>query len=194
MNRTRLPIRTLVLILGFASTCLIGCGASPTAESKKNPAADQATADLKNAGSAIPGHMAAAYGIIAASRNAQGETRNKLLASAKAELDATLKLDPNHAEALANRGVLSLEMGRPNIAIKDLELSAKIDPKSANTHYNLACAYSLAGKPDLGFDALQLALDSGFSDFDLLRSDPQLRAIRSLPGFKEMLSRRKIGQ
>ena len=138
--------------------------------------------------------MAAAYGIIAASRNAQGETRNKLLASAKAELDATLKIDPNHAEALANRGVLSLEMGRPNIAIQDLELSAKIDPKSANTHYNLACAYSLAGKPDLGFDALQLALDSGFSDFDLLRSDPQLRAIRSLPGFKEMLSRRKIGQ
>src|SRR5262249_39047762 len=49
--------------------------------------------------------------------------------------------------------------------------------------YNEACALSLDGKKDAALDTLQKALDAGFDQPDLFRTDDDLDAVRSDPRF-----------
>ena len=57
--------------------------------------------------------------------------------------------------------------------------------------YNIACAYSKLGQTDPGLEALDQALNSGFSDYDKCRQDKNLAAIRqaSPEQFKEIMDK-----
>ena len=57
--------------------------------------------------------------------------------------------------------------------------------------YNVACVHSLRREVDLGFSALETALRSGFRDFKLLVSDPDLVPLREDRRFRRFLSRWK---
>ncbi|CAD7700409.1 unnamed protein product [Ostreobium quekettii] len=55
--------------------------------------------------------------------------------------------------------------------------------------YNIACCYS--GKNDVrpGLQALAACLETGYDDFNQLRTDPDLRQIRQDPRFEPLLKR-----
>merc|ERR1711908_27294 len=57
--------------------------------------------------------------------------------------------------------------------------------------YNIACAYSKLGQTDPGLEALDQALNSGFSDYDKCRQDKNLAAIRQAAPeqFKEIMDK-----
>lgn len=58
---------------------------------------------------------------------------------------------------------------------KAVELSHQM---RASAYYNLACAYSLTNDLDNASEALKLAQQSGFLDYDLLRTDKDIELLR----------------
>jgi tetratricopeptide (TPR) repeat protein len=53
--------------------------------------------------------------------------------------------------------------------------------------YNLACAYSKANKKDEALNALREAVDKGFSQYSLMKKDPDLKNIRNDSRFNDIL-------
>ena len=62
----------------------------------------------------------------------------------------------------------------------------KPDPTVA---YNTACAFARASDSAQALVWLQRAIVSGFSDKNLLATDPDLQSMRSQPGFDHLLER-----
>lgn len=56
--------------------------------------------------------------------------------------------------------------------------------------YNLACAYCALGQRDAALASLEGAIETGFKDFDALRSDPDLAPLRG-PGLEILLAKAK---
>ncbi len=67
-----------------------------------------------------------------------------------------------------------------------LAYEQKPDP---NIAYNAACAFARAGDSTQALVWLERAIASGFSDKNLLATDPDLESIRSQPGFDDILKR-----
>lgn len=64
-------------------------------------------------------------------------------------IENALKLNPEQPNLLLNHGLLLTDLSRITEAIVSLEKAAALAPRDASIHYNLAVAYSKAGKPDL---------------------------------------------
>ena len=62
-------------------------------------------------------------------------------------------------------------------------------PDDPTAHYNLACSCALTGDPDGAFAALDQAVELGYGDLDLLRTDADLAALRTDPRFAPLLAR-----
>ncbi len=63
-------------------------------------------------------------------------------------------------------------------AVELIEQFLRHSPDSPAMLYNAACGCSLLGRRDDAVAYLLRAIEAGFTDFDLLRSDPDLEAIR----------------
>lgn len=84
------------------------------------------------------------------------------LRSLNAELDEVLRLDPNHADALASRGGMLMKLpwalgGNTDRGIEMLERAVALEPAAVGKRLELAEAYHIVGRED---DAEQLALEA----------------------------------
>lgn len=60
-------------------------------------------------------------------------------------------------------------------------------PRNFVPWYNLGCALSMQGKAEEAMEAVERAIELGFSDLSHLTRDPQLRAIRALARYQEII-------
>jgi predicted esterase len=72
-------------------------------------------------------------------------------------------------------------------AAASLSVAARIKPAEPSVHYNLGCARARAGDVESALAALKRAVELGFSEADLMASDPDLERLRDEPGFQELL-------
>jgi tetratricopeptide (TPR) repeat protein len=98
-----------------------------------------------------------------------------------------IKLDPKNPVAYRLRGYIYLITGKKERAVKDLQISVKIDPSEVWSHYNLALAY-MAVKDTL--NALSevkkvITLDGDFRE--TIEKDIQFKTFRKLPGYIEIV-------
>ena len=100
-----------------------------------------------------------------------------------------LSRDPSYVEVLINLGELFTRKGCHRRALQvDLRL-ARLRSKSPEVFYNLACSYALLHQTLHALEALQHAVDLGFSDFEYLHRDPDLVSIREHPLFRRLAAR-----
>ncbi len=100
------------------------------------------------------------------------------------KLDSRDAMDGRVLEILAH---LYTKVGRIEEGLSmDLRLS-KLRPKDAMVHYNLACSLALVGQTEEGFEVLKQSIEMGYTDFDWMKEDPDLKSIRSLPVFQELV-------
>ncbi len=59
----------------------------------------------------------------------------------------------------------------------------------AAAYYNLACVESLSGNLKISLEALELSIQSGFTNYPHIRSDADLKALHELPGFEALLKK-----
>jgi predicted esterase len=81
-----------------------------------------------------------------------------------------------------------LAVRRPGHAAAALGVACRIEPANPRLWYNRACALSLSGLRSPALDALERAVDAGFADAGLMRSDPDLAAVRDSKRFRALLA------
>jgi non-specific serine/threonine protein kinase/serine/threonine-protein kinase len=57
--------------------------------------------------------------------------------------------------------------------------------------YNLACTAARAGRRDEAFDYLHRAVDAGYNDAQLIRTDDDLKSLRNDPRFDKLVENMK---
>ncbi|HEY6049718.1 MAG TPA: M56 family metallopeptidase, partial [Thermoanaerobaculia bacterium] len=81
-----------------------------------------------------------------------------------------------------------LKTGEYALSAKAFERSAALGNRPGTSYYNAACALSLGGQTAQAIEDLRKALDNGFDEAKLMRTDDDLDAVRSDPRFKELLT------
>lgn len=80
------------------------------------------------------------------------------------------------------------ETGRYEQGLRmDMELS-RVCPADPLSWYNLGCSFSLVGRKEEAIEALGKSLEVGYDDYDWMKRDPDLAAVRDDPRFESMLS------
>ena len=93
------------------------------------------------------------------------------------------------AQDLSATGLMSLQRGSYKSAAALLELAVKADPQDPLPAYNAACAYSRLNQRKEALAMLGKAVDAGFRDAKLLKSDPDLANARKDSGFAALQAR-----
>jgi tetratricopeptide (TPR) repeat protein len=114
------------------------------------------------------------------------------------QLNKVIKLFPDYAEAYSARGVSFARLGNREAALNDAAVLAR--GRKALMHYQVGCIYALTSQrhPDDRQKALfylRLAVSEGFLAWarnenygdNLIQTDDDLRALRPLPEFRDLL-------
>jgi beta-lactamase regulating signal transducer with metallopeptidase domain/tetratricopeptide (TPR) repeat protein len=95
--------------------------------------------------------------------------------------------NPNSGRAWYNLGFASLAGDRPEPAVEAFQKALALNYRKSTTMYNLACTYSRMDQKDQAFDWLFKALDAGFDNSGLIRSDDDLDNLRGDPRYRKAL-------
>ena len=110
----------------------------------------------------------------------------KRYGEALADYNRSLELRPDDPATLNNRGVIYLRMERYVEAHADFNRTLQLKPDKPLAVYNMACFFSLTGKPNDAISHLEKAigLDEKYrhdaateSDFDNIRDDPRFKKL-----------------
>ena len=101
-------------------------------------------------------------------------------------MEGILRRDPAYVDALQLLGDHYTQRGRFVDGLQVDEQLARLMPDSPIVFYNLACSYSLTDNFEYAFHALNRALELGYRDFAWLVKDPDLKKLRTQPGYEEM--------
>ncbi|MBI3414000.1 MAG: tetratricopeptide repeat protein, partial [Verrucomicrobia bacterium] len=80
-------------------------------------------------------------------------------------IEGVVRRAPGYVDALQLLGDDYTRRGRFTEGLKVDEQLAQLRPTDPMTHFNLACSYSLTEQCEAAFEALNRALDLGYSDF-----------------------------
>ena len=133
----------------------------------------------------------------------KSSARKKLSRAGQRDLDTKIQFleglvrrDPDYVDALQLLGDHFTKRGRYLEGLKVDERLARLEPRNPLVYYNLACSYTLTEHFDRAVLALEKALNFGYRDFDWLAKDPDLRKLRSQPGYRDIqakIRRMKVG-
>ena len=94
--------------------------------------------------------------------------------------------NPTAAGAWYNLGYSLHASGQLEEAVEAHRKAAGFQPFAANAGYNLACALSLLGREEAALDALHAAVDAGFANVSLMRTDTDLDPLRDSERFRSI--------
>lgn len=101
-----------------------------------------------------------------------------------------LTLDPHNIHAVNNIGVTFLQERNFTEARKSFEDALRLQPDYVDPYYNLACLYAIQGKTKKGLDYLKRAVSLDGSAREWARNDDDLKRLRTLPEFEEVIGKR----
>ena len=104
-------------------------------------------------------------------------------------LEGLVRRDPHYVEAWQILGDQYTQCGRYDHSLQVDEQLSRLQPGDPLVFYNLACSCSLTGEFDRAAAALERALALGYRDFKWLAKDPDLRALRQHPLYRQIESK-----
>lgn len=128
-------------------------------------------------------HFPRVYRRLADSYYERGEF-GKALASYR----QTLAAQPDDFTALVQAGNSARRAGDPRAAADFFARATRLRPDSWIPVYNQACLTAVSGAPARALDLLQTLRGQNFVRLELLAADPDLAAVRRLPGYAPLLA------
>ncbi|MEE8169574.1 MAG: tetratricopeptide repeat protein [Phycisphaerae bacterium] len=125
---------------------------------------------------------------------ANGHFTAKNWSEAAKAYEAIVKKNPDDGVAWHRLGYSLHALGKLDRAIEAHKKTAEFPRLRRTGRYNLGCAYALKGRPDDAFKALHQAVDAGFRDVSLFRSDADLTGLRKDPRYAKLLARLESNQ
>ena len=119
---------------------------------------------------------------------AKGEEQAKLKLNERfcLALERHLKQVPEDARARILLGGNYAELGRPDDALRELNLAVTLRANEASILYNAACVYCLLKRKTEAMDALRKAWEAGSKDAVWTRRDPDLVLLHGDPEFERL--------
>ncbi|HYC61214.1 MAG TPA: M56 family metallopeptidase [Thermoanaerobaculia bacterium] len=124
----------------------------------------------------------------AAIRDSRGEVVTRRLTETTEKYN-DLKTGNGDEDDWYEVGLDLLRLRKTNESIHAFEQSIALGQKSGAAHYNIACAYSLAGDVRNGMAALEKAIENGYSSEEKFRNDPDIALLRKQPGFEALIEK-----
>ncbi|HBF42748.1 MAG TPA: hypothetical protein DDW42_03810 [Desulfobacteraceae bacterium] len=117
--------------------------------------------------------------------------KNGRLKDAKRLYKETLRVAPDHIGALNNLGVIYIQEKDFQAARNNFERAIRLKPGYVDPYYNLACIYAVKSKlkKSLGYLKKAVSLDQSVRDW--ARVDNDLKKLRGIPEFEEMVKKGK---
>ena len=104
-----------------------------------------------------------------------------------------LKQVPEDARARVLLGADYAELGRPDDALRELNLAVTLRANEASILYNAACLYCAIGRKQEAIDTLRKAWEAGFKDSSWARRDPDLAMLHDDPEFDRLYPEKPAG-
>lgn len=101
--------------------------------------------------------------------------------------ESVLRRDSNYANVVEILAGLYTRHGRIADGLKMDRKLVKLQPDNATAHYNLACSLALAKRKSDALRELRQAVQLGYRDFDWMKQDPDLEALKHHPEFQALL-------
>lgn len=101
--------------------------------------------------------------------------------------DRVLSISPGYIPALYGLAVVNSLRGEYGKSASYLEKVLELQPESADAYYNMACVHSKWGREREAVEYLRGAVERGFDDWELLRTDIDLTNIRETEYYKDLL-------
>ena len=105
-----------------------------------------------------------------------------------------LKRHPNYVEVLHQLGSLYTSSAMYAEGLKIDQRLAALRTDDPIVRYNLACSYALLRQADKAFEALDEAIELGYTDADHMDKDEDLDNVRSDPRYAEAVARMRSGK
>ncbi len=114
------------------------------------------------------------------------EAQRNMLQRRMVALENHLKQVPEDARARILLGHDYAHLGRPDDALRELNLAVTLRANEASILYNAACVYCSLDKKPEALDALRKAWEAGFRDSVWARRDPDLSPLHGIPEFERL--------
>ena len=99
-----------------------------------------------------------------------------------------VSLSPQYASAYTNRGIVYLRLKEYERAEEDFKRAIQSDPAYPGAYYNMACLHALTNQLGQSCDWLGKAIDNGYDDWQHLKSDRDLEALRGTSCFRNLVA------
>ncbi len=109
-----------------------------------------------------------------------------------AALENHLKQVPEDARARILLGSSYAYLGRPDDALRELNLAVTLRANEASILYNAGCLYSKLNRKADALDALRKSWEAGFKDASWARRDPDLIALHGDPEFDRLYPEKPV--
>jgi non-specific serine/threonine protein kinase len=103
-------------------------------------------------------------------------------------LERQLEMVPEDARARILLSTNYAHFKKNDAAIAEVKKALSLRPNDANILYNAACTYGFMGKKPEALDLLRKMKESGFSQLDWARRDPDLACLHNDPEFLALLT------
>lgn len=94
---------------------------------------------------------------------------------------------PEHLDVLRRQTRLLTNAGMRTAGLACDRRLASVLPQDPLVHYHLACSLAAVGETVEALQALQIAIEFGYRDFEHLEADPDLDSLRNHPRFVALL-------
>jgi tetratricopeptide (TPR) repeat protein len=97
-------------------------------------------------------------------------------------------LNPKFDKAYVNRGNAYWHLGKYEESFADYQTAIKLNPEDPNAYYNLACRHALRKNETEACMWLKKAVEKGFTQWEFIKKDNDLDAIRTSSCYREIMA------
>ena len=111
----------------------------------------------------------------------------KDLTGAINQYEKALSIQPNFPEALNNLALAYTVGGQTGRALEAFQKLIVLQPDNATNYYNVAVLYALQNNEPDSIAWLKQAIDNGYQNWDLIKTDKDLAGIRNSEDYKALV-------
>jgi tetratricopeptide (TPR) repeat protein len=112
---------------------------------------------------------------------------NGRLDEAIAQFQKAIELKPKYFEALYNLAIIFALKGEYDQALELSEAMLSARPEDAAAHYFVACIYARKNRIEESLDWLKKAIEKGYQNWELIKTDKNLANIRKTDFFQDLV-------
>ena len=103
------------------------------------------------------------------------------------DCNKAIELNTKYDWAYINRGVAYAELGNHKRALNDYKKALKLNPENGLTYYDISCTMVEINDIAAACDYFKRAIDKGFNDWNLVKQDKEMDALRSHQCYKKIM-------